>query len=181
MSNNLVVIIQNFQNKIIDFVLHPEFSGILLSVRSIFIIVSLIMVASAFWLLFAGNYLKKLLFEDFIETFATRPYGAKKAYKQWSKIKNRLERGTEQEYKLAVVEAENLLNDALTGAGYKGDTIVEKLEQLNSTLLPNINQVSEAHKIRNNIVHDPDYKLEPDTAKRTLDVYEKALQDLDAF
>ncbi len=179
--NNFVNIIQVFQNKLISFVLRPEFSGILLYIKSIFVIISLIMVAGIIWLLLVNNWLKKLLFEDFIETFAARPYGAKKAYKQWSKIKSRLEKGSEQEYKLAVIEAESLIDDVLAKNGYKGDSITEKLSQLNSTLLPNIDQVSEAHKIRNNIVHDPDYKLAPDTAKRTLAVYEKALQDLDAF
>jgi hypothetical protein len=55
------------------------------------------------------------------------------------------------------------------------------LQKVTAGTLPNVEEVWEAHKIRNNIVHDPDYRLSLDEAKRALEIYEKALTDLQAF
>jgi len=41
--------------------------------------------------------------------------------------------------------------------------------------------VREIHKIRNNIIHDPTYKLSQEEVKKALAVYEKALIELDAL
>lgn len=65
--------------------------------------------------------------------------------------------------------------------GYSGEAIGEKLKQLDSATLPNIEQVWKAHKIRNNIVHDPDYQLTLAEARKAIEVYEKVLRDLEVF
>jgi hypothetical protein len=46
--------------------------------------------------------------------------------------------------------------------GFIGDTLGERLEKLTDATIPNLNQLSDAHKVRNSIVHDPDYKLSID-------------------
>ncbi|MEK7062356.1 MAG: hypothetical protein AAB940_01335, partial [Patescibacteria group bacterium] len=60
--------------------------------------------------------------------------------------------------------------------GYMGNTLADRLSHLTSATLPNISELSAAHTIRNNIVHDPDYRLTLDEARKTLETYQKALQ-----
>jgi hypothetical protein len=57
----------------------------------------------------------------------------------------------------------------------------ERLKQLDNNILPNLPQVFEAHKIRNNVVFDPDYKLTFEEAEKAIKIYEKSLQDLEVF
>jgi len=119
--------------------------------------------------------------QDMTEFLTYRPYGVKKIVKIWSKIKGRLESGSESEYKLAVIEADSILNDILERMGFKGETLGNRLKQVTTAILPSIEEVGEAHKIRNNIVHDPDYKLTLDQTQKALEIYERALRDLQVF
>lgn len=73
------------------------------------------------------------------------------------------------------------MDRVLKKMGYKGDTLTDKLKQVSEAIIPNIDKVWEAHKLRNNIVHDPDYIVNFDLAKRAIGIYEKTFQDLEVI
>lgn len=171
--------ISSYIRDIFDFILYPEFEGTLLLIKYIFLIISFVLLVSIIILLFINTWFRRFLLEDLTETLAKRPFGAKKTLKQWIKITDRLKTNKEDEYKLALIEADNMLDEVLLKTGYKGENIEERLKQLNSGTLPNIEDVLEAHKTRNNVVHDPDYSLKEEEIRKTLAVYEKAFQDLE--
>jgi hypothetical protein len=168
-------------SSIFSFIWRPEFKGTLLYIKNAFIAISLIFLAGIVVLLILSTWLKRRLLEDLTEFSTFRPFGAKETFKQWNRIAKRMETDKEVEFKLAVIEADSLLDDTLKKMGYKGETMGDRLKQLSSVILPNLDQVWEAHKIRNNVVHDPDYRLTLDQAKRVLGTYERALRDLEVF
>ncbi len=168
-------------NNIISLIVSPPFPGPILFLKIIFLGLSLILSVVIIVLLFRTRWLRFRFLEDIFEFFTYRPYGVKKLVKQWAKIKGRLEVGFESEYKLAVIEADSILDDILKKLGYAGDTLGEKLDNVTSAVIPGVEDAREAHKIRNNIVHDPDYMLDSDTVKRTISTYEKVLTDLGAL
>ena len=167
--------------EIISSILNPTLSGGLLILKILFIIVALILFGFIIFVLAKTLWLKRMLIWDLVEFFSFRPYGVRKVVKDWAKITARLETGLESEHKLAVIEADSILNDILKRMGFGGETLGERLEKLTAATLPNLEQLLGAHKIRNNIVHDPDYRLTLDEARRVLDTYEQALRDLEAF
>ena len=169
------------QERVVRFILNPTFEGVFLYIKIIFIIISSFFALTIIIFLLRNTWLKRFILEDITEVFTARPYGAKKGFKEWTKIQKRLETEKEDEYKLALMEADDLLDDVLERTGHKGENIREKLKDLDSGTLSNIDQVREAHEVRNNVVHDPDYKLTLDIAKRALEIYEKALRELEAF
>jgi hypothetical protein len=79
------------------------------------------------------------------------------------------------------MEADSLLDDILKSMGITGETLGEKLEKIADATLPNISQIIEVRKVRNNIVHDPGYKLTLDEARSAIEAYEKSLSDLQAL
>ena len=166
---------------IISFILNPTLNGWLLILKILFIVAALILLGFIIFVLAKTLWLKRLLIWDLVEFFSFRPYGIRKVVKAWAKITARLETGRESEYKLAVIEADSMLNDILKRMGFGGETLGERLEKLTTAILPNLEQIWEAHKIRNNIVHDPDYSLTLDEARRVLGIYEQALKDLQVF
>jgi len=168
-------------NEIIQFLLFPEFSGWLLVIKIIFIFFGLFFLGFTVWALINTTWLKRILLWDLKEILTYRPYGAKKLKKEWKKIKERLETGLESEIKLAVIEADSLVDQILKNLGYAGESFGEKLDKLTPDILPNLEEVREIHKIRNNIIHDPTYKLSQEEVKKALAVYEKALIELDAL
>ena len=171
----------SLQKNIVDFILEPEFTGVLLLIKTIFIIFSLLLTGAIALLFLRASWFKWFFWQDFIETFTKRPYGAKQSFKEWTKIQKRCESGKEDDYKLALIEADALLENVFKTMGYKGESMADYLNQLDSSVLPGIDQVREAHQMRNNIVHDPDYKLNPEIGRKTFGVYEQAFRDLEVF
>ncbi len=163
------------------FIMHPQFEGVLLYVKVLFIVISLVLLMLIIYLLIKTTWVKIRVSEDLTEFVSYKSSDAKETSKEWDKIIERLESGKETEYKLAVIEADSLLDDTLKRMGYAGETIGDRLKQIDSTIMPDIEQVWEAHKIRNNIVHNPDYHLDYDKAKRVLGIYEEVLKKLEAF
>jgi len=153
----------------------------LLLLKIALIILSVLFVAFIILTLTRTEWAKFILVYDVFEFLTFRPYGVKKIEKLWNKIKVRLDTGLESEYKLSVVEADNLLDDIFKKMGYGGASLGERLDRLTAATLPNIAQIRESHLARNNIIHDPDYKLSLDETKKVLDVYETAFREIQAF
>ena len=57
----------------------------------------------------------------------------------------------------------------------------ERLKQITSAQIANIDAIWQAHKIRNNIVHDPDFRLTRQDAENAVKIYQRALEDLMAL
>lgn len=157
------------------------FSGWLPILKIIFIIFSLVFLFFIILALLRTTWAKKFFLISWIEFFTYRPFGIRKVAKQWREITARLETGIESEAKLALIEADSILDDILKRMGYSGETLGERLKSVTKEIIPNIDEIWEAHKIRNNIVHDPDYRLNLDQARNALAIYERALRELDVF
>lgn len=166
---------------VLKYIISPNFSGVLGIVRFLFILFSAALLGFIIFALIKTLWLKRLIFWDLEEFLTFRPYGVRKIVKEWVKIKNRLDKGMESEYKLCVIEADAMLDEILKGMGAAGASLGERLEKMTPASLPSLDQVKLAHSTRNNIVHDPNYKLELDDAKKTIEIFEKALTDLHAL
>ena len=165
-------------NAIISFLTSQDVQQNLFAVRIGFFVLAGIFLGTIIFILLRSHYLQWLLMQDVWQFFTFRPFGAKRITRIWNKILRRLATGLESEYKLAVIEADDVLDAALKRMGYAGETFEEKLEKLTSATLPDIEDVRKAHEIRNNIVHNPDYRLSFDEARSTLDIYAKAFSSL---
>jgi hypothetical protein len=105
----------------------------------------------------------------------------KHAQESWAAIKEHFYRGGESDLKVAILEADKLLNDALREAGMMGVQLGDRLKKANPEQIPNLNELWQAHKLRNQIAHEPNFKLKRDLAERALDIYETALKNLGIF
>lgn len=166
---------------IISFINLPQSVGWIAVLKIVFLFLSLFLFGSIIFFLFKNSWLRHLFFYDMAEFLTYRPFGVKRIEKAWNKIIGRLETGLESEYKLAVIEADSMLDDILKRMGYGGETLGERLKNLTSATLPNIEGLKESHQIRNNIIHDPDYRLSLDEARKIMANYEQAFRDLQAF
>jgi uncharacterized protein with HEPN domain len=102
----------------------------------------------------------------------------KKFFKQqWTKIEDLLRYGKEMNLKLAVIEADKLLEAALTELYFTGETTSQRLH-LASYKYPALRSVFWAHKVRNEVVHDPRYILKYGETKRVLSLFKRALKIL---
>lgn len=163
---------------VISFLTSSEIQDKLLPTKLAFLAVAAFFLGIIVFVLLRTHYLQWLFIQDLVQFFTVRTYGSKKINRQWQSVLRRLDSGLESEYKLAVIEADRILENSLKIMGYAGANLEERLGKLTSVTLPNIEEVYRAHKIRNNILHDPDYKLELAEAKKVLDVYDEAFRAL---
>jgi len=102
----------------------------------------------------------------------------KKAKRRWAAIQEHFFTGSDNDLKIAILEADKVLDDTLRGAGIQGSTLGDRLKRVKPSQLPDIDEIWQAHKLRNQIAHENDFKLKRDLAERTLGIYEKALREL---
>jgi hypothetical protein len=156
----------------------PPFDQWIAIIRIIFITISLLLLFFIFYFIFKTSWLHLRYLESINEFFTYKPLGVEKIVKRWEKIKSRLEISLESERKLIIIEVDSIFNDVLVKMGYIDETFEGRMKHLTPDILPNIEEVIEAHKIRNNIVHDLDYELDLEQAKKIVLIYEKALINL---
>lgn len=84
-----------------------------------------------------------------------------------------------RDHRHSILEADKLLDYALAKMGYHG-SLGAKLKKAPS-LFTNINDVWAAHKIRNNIAHKLNYKVDEGTYKKTMLQFKQAFKDLNIF
>ena len=95
-------------------------------------------------------------------------------------IENKLRKENSTSFALVVIEADKLLDRALTEAGVPGNTLGERLKK-NPNKFSDINAVWNAHKLRNYIAHEPDADISYTQAKNAIDSFKQALKDLGAI
>ncbi len=149
--------------------------------KAIFLIISLLLLILIAVLFKKTKWFKDIYGENLVEFVASRPYGVQKTFKDWGKIVSRIKGEKEEDYKMAIIEADDLLKEILLKMNFKGETMNDLLSQVDEKSLPSIEDVYYAHGLRNNIVHNPDYDLNIDHAKKSLKIYEQAFRDLQLF
>ena len=100
---------------------------------------------------------------------------------RWDEILQHIGSTREGEWKFAVIEADKLVDDTLRSAGYPGDTLGERLMNIESGQIQTLDGLWDAHKTRNRLVHDTNYFLRYSVAKRVIQLYEETLKELGAL
>lgn len=99
---------------------------------------------------------------------------------KWMTIEQQLKRDEAMTYQLSVLSADMLLDQALKDKGIQGATMGERMKQMQKKW-SSANNVWSAHKLRNRIAHEPDVKLNYDSARRALASFKQALKDVGAI
>jgi hypothetical protein len=154
---------------------------IILILKIIFFLLTFIFLSGTIYFLLTSGWLERIFLIDLLEFLRFKPHLMPIIGKKWKKILKRLEKGDEAEAKLAIIEADDFLNEIFGRMGYQGETLEEKLKKVKKTILPNLDEIAQAHKIKSDIVHDPSYFLTFEQAKKILEIYERALYHLEAL
>lgn len=100
---------------------------------------------------------------------------------RWEKILARLEGKNISQYKVAILEAEALAEEILTGIGWKGGHLEERLASVTDAQLESRPALLEAHQVRNAIILDPRYELSHEEAEATLAKYRCFFDEVELF
>ncbi len=96
---------------------------------------------------------------------------------RWENALTHVESDNPNDWKQAIIEADIILDDLLTKMGYRGESIGEKLKRVEQGDMKSLNEAWEAHKVRNQIAHEPGFTLNHHEAKQVIHMYRKVLEE----
>jgi len=96
----------------------------------------------------------------------------------WREVQRKIQSAHPSDWNLAVIQADAILDDVFKAMGLTGETMGDRLRQLDPSKLRSLNDVWEAHKIRNRIAHDPGAPLDYQLARRAVMLIGEALREL---
>ena len=163
---------------LIYFISSPQIQDMLFPVKLVFIVFSMFFLVGVVYFTLNSSWLQYKFLEDVTEFFSWQSYGLRQITRRWGKIKKRIELGSEAELKLAIIEADDFLNEVLEDAGFEEKTFEESVKKAGRLISPILNDILRARELRNSIVYNPDYKLNLEQAKRILNVYESAINTI---
>jgi len=118
-----------------------------------------------------------LTYVNFRRFVASRKYevGDRNAMRnRWKEVESLLDAPGELSPKLAVIEADKLLDHALKAMAMPGTTLGERLK-FAAYKYPKLREVWWAHKVRNQLVHEASYRLDRGIARKAVRAFRKAL------
>jgi len=111
--------------------------------------------------------------------FASEFAYGKSTNEQWDAIIKRLKKGDEANLKMAVIEADNLMDNILKRMGLPGADMAERLKQIKPEEVASVNKIWATHDIRNKIVHQSNFHLTQEEAEKAVGKIEEALRELE--
>lgn len=96
----------------------------------------------------------------------------------WSDVLKKVESVNPSDWNLAVIQADAALDRVFRDMGLTGQTMGDRLKQLDGSKFVWLDAVWEAHKLRNRIVHETDRIMTHEDARRAVEFFGQALGQL---
>jgi hypothetical protein len=97
---------------------------------------------------------------------------------RWERVIDLMKSPEESNWRLAIIEADSLLEELLNNQGYIGDTVGEKLKSANPQQFSTLDVAWRAHKVRNAVAHlGAAYPLTEREARATIDYYARVFEE----
>lgn len=119
------------------------------------------------------RYEKEKIFEKIRQ--AQQRHEHDQGNERWEHIESLFQSDSQADWRMAIIEADSMLDELLISMGFPGDSIGERLKSIDSpSQFPNLEDAWEAHKIRNKIAHEGiQYKLTERDKNRVHAMYKR--------
>lgn len=103
----------------------------------------------------------------------------KQKNERWERVETYMTSLNPSDWKIAILEADNILDQVVERMGYPGTTLGERMKNIEASDFPYLDETWEAHKTRNAIAHKgTDYELSRSDAERTINIYHRVFKEL---
>ena len=101
-----------------------------------------------------------------------------KSQLRWNHILERAHSDDEKSWRLAILEADMMLNELLDVLGYRGETMADKMKQAGRAQFQTIDLAWEAHRVRNTIAHQGSLQsLSAHETRRVIGLYGQVFRE----
>jgi hypothetical protein len=97
---------------------------------------------------------------------------------RWNQVIDHIFSPSPADWKVAIIEADSMLDAMLHQMDFKGETLGDRLKQATRETFPHLSDAWEAHAVRNRIAHEgSQFELSGKEAKRIVALYEGIFRD----
>jgi len=160
-------------NSIINFIIDN-----LLIIQIISFSISTILLGLSIYFIIKTEVIKEPV-ENFFDVLGAINISKRRTLKAWKQIQKRLRSDRMNDLKLAVLEADKILDEILRMAGYGGKNLDERLEEMSPDEFSNLEELKQVHKFKHRISNEPDLVITFNEAQIAVDIYKKVFQELD--
>jgi len=108
---------------------------------------------------------------------AEEPGGGER-FRRWEDIVSKSSSPNVSDWKLAILEADILLDEMVAKMGYDGENLGERLRNVEMSDFNTLSSAWEAHKVRNRIAHEGEqFILTQRETRRVIGLYEKVFRE----
>ena len=98
---------------------------------------------------------------------------------RWVRVEHYMVSLNSSDWKIAILEADNILDDIVERMGYKGATLGERMKNIDASDFPYLEEAWQAHKLRNALAHKgTDLVLTRSEAEQTINIYHRVFKGL---
>ncbi len=116
--------------------------------------------------------------EQFLDILGKGRVSRSRSLKAWKQIMERMKSEEQNQWKLAILEADHILNEILKMSGYLGSRLDDKLDLITPAQLANIDSVRNAHLMRDKIAKDPTFEITREEADEVIGIYKQTFKEL---
>lgn len=96
---------------------------------------------------------------------------------KWQKVLSYMSSNNPNEWKLGIIEADNLLDELIKTMRLPGESLGERLKNIEPSDFMTLNEAWEAHKVRNRIAHESAYTPSENEARRAIANYARVFEE----
>lgn len=97
---------------------------------------------------------------------------------RWNAIVEKARAGGADAMKIALIEADKLVDDLLKQMGLQGEHMADRLSQIAPEELRSLDRLERAHRLRNTVVHTPGFMVTAQEAEQALLDYQAFLKEV---
>lgn len=131
------------------------------------------------------TYIRANQLDEAVDEFVAQAEAAYRQYHgadvknmRWNDVQTHIQSDRPNDWKLAIIEADVLLQETLDNAGYQGATIAEQLKSASPQSFQTVEAAWDAHKVRNQVAHSgTDFVLTKRVAQETITKYKMVFDE----
>lgn len=149
------------------------------AMKGVFVLIITLFFAGSVWFSFKAHDIHRIEDEKY-SPIPVEEIEAKEKMVQWQVVLNHVNSESPAEWKLGILEADNMLDEILDAEGWRGESLGERLKAMDASGLTSYQDAWEAHKVRNQIAHEGAATMDfsKKMARDTILKFEKVFKEL---
>ncbi len=167
---------EEFQTSVIGYLTY-HINPYLPTIKTIFTVTTIIWIAGIIYLFIRTREINSIEYHKY-KSIDVKMDEQKEHNTQWQTVLDYLDSDNPAEGRIAVLEADAMLDEVMKKAGGFGDTLGERLKSIDPRGFKSLQAAWDAHKVRNMIAHEGvNYQLTKRETKRVIDLYGQVFKE----